>query len=516
MSKPESDDASPLPVPERVGLTKPAAEPASASQVEPAPAAGPQDGPGTVGAAEPAPVPDAVPPADVPAADIPAADAVAPDPAPAVAPAPVGPPVPPAAPVPDALSAPAPDPWAAPAHDAGPAAPPAPDPWATPTGVQQPPFDPGPPRATGWAAVTPGAQSGFHAGFPYPPAPTTTNGFSIAALVTGLLCMWPLTLAFSIVALVQIPKRNEKGRGMAVTGLVLGVLGAIATLIGFIGLAAIGLEEERYADAPLGPRDSVAVNDLREGDCFDQPPFSPGRDPESASVYWVRVVPCGEPHHGEVAGVTSLAGRGADYPTASEIARDAARLCNPVRADYALDSWLVPEGMDGYYYYPGRSAWATGDRRVTCTFQDEKRPHAGSVRTDRTKLTQAQRTYLDAVRAYDEALDAEPEGDVDGSPAEYRAWARTMAAASRREVAELSANGVDWPAGARARLIELGAIKLDAANAWDAAAKAVDPATIEREAQKAQALSAKGGRLAVDIRRELGLSTGEVASDIRV
>ncbi len=43
----------------------------------------------------------------------------------------------------------------------------------------------------------------------------------------------------------------------------------------------------------------------------------------------------------------------------------------------------------------------------------------------------------------------------------------------------------------------------------------MDPDALEREVGKADALSVKSGRLASDIRRALGLSTGEQASDIR-
>ncbi|WP_328955337.1 DUF4190 domain-containing protein [Kitasatospora purpeofusca] len=443
-----------------------------------------------------------------PESDAAVVPAPTPEPAPASGPTPV--PAPAATPVPPAPPAPADAPAA------GPVPPPAADPWAAPADVPPPPADPATPRPTGWSAVTPASQSGFQPGFPYPEAPTRTNGFAIASLVTALFCLWPLALGFAVVALVQISRRNEKGRGLAVSGLVVGVLSLIVSLIAFIGLAALGFDEERYGDSRRGPKGSVAVNDLRVGDCFNQPPLSPGGDTESSSVYWVRVVPCTAPHHAEVAGTVVLPGRDDQYPSRKEIGDGAEKLCGPVRDDYALDSWLVPEGVDGYYYYPSVRSWMTGDRRVTCTFQDEQQTHTGSVRTDRTKLTQAQRTYLDAVLAYNKALFAEPDLEVDEAPAKYREWAKTMAAACRKEVTELSANGIDWPEGARAKLIELGALKLDAANAWDTAAKTMDPAALEREVGKADALSVKSGRLALDIRRALGLSTGEQAADIRV
>ncbi|WP_157855404.1 DUF4190 domain-containing protein [Kitasatospora purpeofusca] len=476
MSKPESDAAVvPAPTPE--------SGPASGPTPEPAPAA----------AAESA---------------VTAETAATPEPAaaPWTAPAPAAPPVAPAEPV-------APAPADAPA--AGPVPPSAADLWAAPADAPPPAGAPAAPQPTGWAAVTPASQSGFQPGFPYPAAPTRTNGFAIASLVTALFCLWPLALVFAVVALVQISRRNEKGRGLAVSGLVVGVLSLIVSLIAFIGLAAIGFDEERYADSRHGPKGSVAVNDLRVGDCFDQPPLS--GDPGSTSVYWVRVVPCTAPHHAEVAGTVVLpSGRDDQYPSGAEMGRNAEKLCGPVRDDYAFDSWLVPDGMDDYYYYPGTRAWMTGDRRVTCTFQDKQQAHTGSVRTDRTKLTQAQRTYLDAVLGYNKALYAEPEEDVVDAPAAYHQWAKAMAAACRKEVAELSVNGIDWPEGARSKLIELGAVTLDAANAWDAAARAADPAELEREVGKADAFSVKSGKLAVDIRRALGLSTGERAADIRV
>ncbi|MCX4754678.1 DUF4190 domain-containing protein [Kitasatospora purpeofusca] len=482
MSKPESDAAVvPAPTPESDAAAVPAPTPGPATG--PTPESGPATGPTSEQAPVGAPEPAA---------------------APWTAPAPAAPPFPSVA----ATSAEAPA--------AGPV-PPAADPWAAPADVPPPrvpdPADPAAPQPTGWAAVTPASQSGFQPGFPYPAAPTRTNGFAIAALVTSLFCLWPLALVFAVVALVQIPRRNEKGRGLAVSGLVVGVLSLIVSLIAFIGLAALGFDEERYADSRHGPKGSVAVNDLRVGDCFDQPPLS--GDPGSTSVYWVRVVPCTAPHHAEVAGTVVLPGQDGQYPSRKEFGDGAEKLCGPVRDEYALDSWLVPEGMEGYYYYPSVRGWTTGDHRVTCTFQDEQRPHTGSVRTDRTKITQAQRAYLDAVLAYNKALLAEPDLDVDVAPAKYREWAKSMAAACRKEVAELSANGTDWPEAARPKLIELGALKLDAANAWDTAAKTMDPDALEREVGKADALSVKSGRLAVDIRRALGLSTGEQASDIR-
>ena len=79
---------------------------------------------------------------------------------------------------------------------------------------------------------------------PSPPSAPTTNSMAVAGLVFGLLgltggwfCCGPLFsvlgIAFSSVGLSQIkhnPSR-ETGRGIAVTGLALSILGLVATLI---------------------------------------------------------------------------------------------------------------------------------------------------------------------------------------------------------------------------------------------------------------------------------------------
>jgi uncharacterized membrane protein YvbJ len=64
------------------------------------------------------------------------------------------------------------------------------------------------------------------------PAPHT-SGLSIAALVLGLLGIWPLAIIFGGIGISQTkPGRNVSGRGMAIAGLVLGIL---------VGLLWIGL-----------------------------------------------------------------------------------------------------------------------------------------------------------------------------------------------------------------------------------------------------------------------------------
>ena len=81
---------------------------------------------------------------------------------------------------------------------------------------------------------------------PQQPAPqqTKVNGFSIAALVLGIVWIYwigsLLAVIFGHVALSQIKKADgrQTGRGMAIAGLVLGYIG-IATFVVFFGFVFI-------------------------------------------------------------------------------------------------------------------------------------------------------------------------------------------------------------------------------------------------------------------------------------
>lgn len=73
-----------------------------------------------------------------------------------------------------------------------------------------------------------------------------TNGFAIASLVLGLVWMWWLgslaAIACGHVALRQIARSggSQSGRGLAITGLVFGYLGALVLAIILLGVVISG------------------------------------------------------------------------------------------------------------------------------------------------------------------------------------------------------------------------------------------------------------------------------------
>lgn len=70
------------------------------------------------------------------------------------------------------------------------------------------------------------------------PAAGTTNGLAISGFIIGLVSLFiagiPLgivAIIFSAIALGQIPKKGQKGRGFAIAGLILGIIGIVGALI---------------------------------------------------------------------------------------------------------------------------------------------------------------------------------------------------------------------------------------------------------------------------------------------
>ncbi len=96
--------------------------------------------------------------------------------------------------------------------------PPQPDPTPQQPGYTAPPASY---NAPGYPAAPQPYPAG---GYGYPvanPKAGTTNGFAVASLVFGILSGILLSIIFGVVALNQIPKNQQNGRGMAIAGLIL-------------------------------------------------------------------------------------------------------------------------------------------------------------------------------------------------------------------------------------------------------------------------------------------------------
>lgn len=111
-----------------------------------------------------------------------------------------------------------------------------------------------------------------------------TDGFSVASFVTGLICCFGLpAVVLGVVGILRTKDGERKGRWMAITGLVLGVVGAIAWVLIAIGIASADLS----GSDPLG---------LDTGECFNSDDITDEND----EIGLVDEVSCSERHDAEV------------------------------------------------------------------------------------------------------------------------------------------------------------------------------------------------------------------------
>ncbi|WP_179476333.1 DUF4190 domain-containing protein [Mycolicibacterium vinylchloridicum] len=71
-------------------------------------------------------------------------------------------------------------------------------------------------------------------GYPVPVVVRGTNGMAVASFICSLLCMGILGIIFGHIAVSQINRTGEEGKGLAVAGLVIGYLSMAAVLLIYV------------------------------------------------------------------------------------------------------------------------------------------------------------------------------------------------------------------------------------------------------------------------------------------
>lgn len=230
-------------------------------------------------------------------------------------------------------------------------------PYGQQAGAQAPYGQPGYPSAGSWPTPY---------GYGYPGADGGNNGMAIASLATSLggLCIpiaGPVGLVLGIIALSQLKKRPQDGRGMAIAGLVIGSLITVGWLLYLILIVALGVigatNDDDYYGAPE-PSSSYStsttyIDDLAVGECFDE------SDEEDEVVRR----PCTDLHDGEIiAGVTLPDG---PYPGDREVDKAGEQACTTEFAKY-VGSTVKSTELEWDYWTPTRQLWNAEDRLVVC------------------------------------------------------------------------------------------------------------------------------------------------------
>jgi hypothetical protein len=140
--------------------------------------------------------------------------------------------------------------------------------------VSQTPYEPGPVQAPEYPHGQPayGQPPAYGQGAPgYPPAgPQKTNTMAILGLVFAFIFQ-PLGIIFSAIGLSQIKKSHEKGRGLALTGLILSIVFLILglVLLFFVFVALNEVVEQAAAE------ESLAAEETLGGDAGAEPVGDP-------------------------------------------------------------------------------------------------------------------------------------------------------------------------------------------------------------------------------------------------
>lgn len=380
---------------------------------------------------------------------------------------------------------------AVPTPTAPPRVPVQPQGWLPPqdAGMSWPPQQTGmpwPPQAPGWGAPSmPFAPFG-------PPQRTGTNALAVASFVLGLIALVPVSVVLGIVGLVSGTRKQQRGRGFAVAGLVLSGLWVVGGMAGLIGSAVYasshGAPGTRYAP---GAR---AFSALSPGTCFNRPAGSTSQ--------YVSVVACDTDHNGQFLAVVKLPDTGL-YPgdTALENSADAA--CMDSETAAFPDQVGLPSTAELRFRYPSEQTWANGSRNADCFYQTSSGTLSQQMVQKRGDFTADQLAFLamDRVRVVQASRYEFMADKKDWSNSV--AYAAATAAAYRSEAAALT--GRQWPITAAGPAKALAAVALKRAVLWDALVSA-DSDAARTAAEDAKVAEASGFNASLGLMRvELGL-----------
>lgn len=211
----------------------------------------------------------------------------------------------------------------------------------------------------------PPAYPGGGYGAPPPPpgyqsAQTGWNGFAIAAFVTsfvpliGILAAVPL----GIVALVKIAKSAQKGRGLAIAGIVISVLWWVAFIVFAVWYAA--QTAERNDAGQITKEGRIDFGQIRVGDCVKIP--DPGGTGD-VNTFDLKGVPCSSGHNAETAAVIPISGD--SYPGSDALDSQTVGECQTRAQSYLAGSSVA--GLQPYRLIPTESIWDDDNgHRVIC------------------------------------------------------------------------------------------------------------------------------------------------------
>jgi hypothetical protein len=174
---------------------------------------------------------------------------------------------------------------------------------------------------------------------------------AILALVFGIIAAIPLSVILGIVALVQIPKNGQKGKGLAIAGLILSALWIAG--IAAIAVFADPVEPDRDASGQVTTTTNARPDKLKVGDCVTSL--------KEGEVKNVEIAPCSGPNGGKVFAVYDMPS--GKWPGLTSVQNSAEKGCTD---RYLALKQQADTPSDVFYFHPTEEGWAFGDRGVVC------------------------------------------------------------------------------------------------------------------------------------------------------
>jgi hypothetical protein len=186
--------------------------------------------------------------------------------------------------------------------------------------------------------------------------------------VLGLLGVAILGVIFGIVALKRIGTTRQRGKGLAIAGIVLSVawVGVAVVLVVVAGsLFGTATPTSPGVAASLSPgasSQSVDPFTLTTGDCFDNPTPTAG---QTQTVTAVVQTSCTAPHNAQIFATFSVSGSGQSYPGDAKMHSLASSGCTS-RVQPSLNGSKLTASMSIRFLYPLQPAWLSGHRTISC------------------------------------------------------------------------------------------------------------------------------------------------------
>lgn len=228
--------------------------------------------------------------------------------------------------------------------------------------------------------VPPSAGSPMYAGVAPVPSPVDyanrTNVVAIFAIVLGFVVPVGGIIA-GAVGLAQVKRTGEKGRGLAIAGIVVGsvmtVLGTVAVIafVTFALIAGAAGDAATTGDGGLiDPGEDVPADvlSLQVGQCLD--------DVSTGIITSDNIIDCDVPHTYEVFGEVVVPD--GPFPGDDRMDSTAQQSCDEAFASFVGVSY-DDSTLEYTYVAPTSDTWELGDRQIACLITDPAGETTGSL-----------------------------------------------------------------------------------------------------------------------------------------